>query len=205
MVNTLLTDTETPLFRSDVDAWHGHQSYAIALVKKLKPAIIVELGVQKGDSFFALCQGAVTYGGKAYGIDTWEGDDHASHYGPDIFLETARYAARNYPETARLIPLTFAEASLMFKNRSVNLLHIDGFHAYEAVKTDWETWLPKMKKNGVVLFHDIVVEQEGFGVMAFWEELKTQYQTLSFSHSNGLGVLSLDGNLSKLQIESSQL
>ena len=38
--------------------------------------------------------------------------------------------------------------------KSINVLFIDGDHSYEGCKRDIEAWLPHMKKNGVILFHD---------------------------------------------------
>jgi len=36
----------------------------------------------------------------------------------------------------------------------VDFLYIDGDHAYDAVKRDYEAWHPFVKKNGIIGFHD---------------------------------------------------
>ena len=38
-----------------------------------------------------------------------------------------------------------------------NLLFIDGDHRYPAVKADIGTWVPKVKKGGLVAFHDYIL------------------------------------------------
>ncbi len=36
----------------------------------------------------------------------------------------------------------------------IDMLFIDGDHTYDAVKQDLEDWLPHVRKDGVILFHD---------------------------------------------------
>ncbi|MNC62469.1 hypothetical protein D3C75_1124950 [compost metagenome] len=85
--------------------------------------------------------------------------------------------------------MTFDEALNDFADESIDLLHIDGFHTYEAVRHDYETWLPKLAPNGVILFHDIEARYVGFGVYRFWDELILQHPAVKFEHYHGLGVL----------------
>ncbi|MBG9732673.1 hypothetical protein ABD86_04640 [Paenibacillus alvei] len=60
-------------------------------------------------------------------------------------------------DVAVLIKSTFDEALQNFEDDSIHLLHIDGFHEYEAIHHDYHTWLPKVAENGIVLFHDISI------------------------------------------------
>lgn len=78
----------------------------------------------------------------------------------------------SYPNIGNLIRSTFDEALDQFQDETINLLHIDGYHTYEAVSHDYRTWLPKVAKNGIVLFHDIEVKSGDFGVYKFWDEVK---------------------------------
>ena len=84
--------------------------------------------------------------------------------------------------------MTFAEALPETPDGSVDLMHIDGFHTYEAVSEDFHAWLPKLAMGGVMLFHD-VAETTGYGSAYFWSELREKYPGFHFTHSWGLGVL----------------
>ena len=183
-----------PDLRSHARAWSGHIPFAIWLVQTLKPRIIVELGTHWGQSYFNFCR-AVTADKletRTYAVDTWVGDEHAGSYGEEVFADVQQHNQQMYGTISNLLRMTFDEAVGYFSDGSIDLLHIDGLHTYEAVKHDFETWLPKLTPAAVVLFHDTNVRERGFGVWRLWEELASRYPlSLEFIHSHGLGVLQL--------------
>jgi predicted O-methyltransferase YrrM len=177
-----------------VTAWKGHIPFMFVLFKIMKPKKYVELGVHNGASLIAACTAAKTYNinSDIYGIDSWEGDIHAGGYdGDKVYLELKSHLDANFSRVT-LIRSYFAEARSQFIDDSIDILHIDGLHTYEAVKEDFSAWFKAMSPSGVIILHDISVYDKGFGVYRLWTELKKSFVTIEFNHSYGLGVVFLD-------------
>lgn len=181
----------TPKYTSGIENWHPHQAFAYDLTGELRPKIIVELGVHLGDSYFTFCQARREHGldSICYAVDTWEGDEQAGFYGEEVYSIVNAHNAKYYADFSYLIRSKFKEAKSQFKDNSIDLLHIDGLHTYESVKEDFEIWLPKIKKGGFILIHDVVVKNTGFGTWKLWEELQREFPTFTFQSGWGLGVL----------------
>ncbi|HEX4332694.1 MAG TPA: class I SAM-dependent methyltransferase [Usitatibacter sp.] len=178
--------------------WIGHIPFAFELVGRLRPRVVVELGTYSGSSFAAFCQALEAAGveGRCYGIDLWEGDIHMGKFDDSLFREISQYVEEHHPRTAELVREDFNRAVHRFADASVDLLHIDGTHTYEAVSNDFRTWLAKVSSRGVVVFHDVNVNAENtgpsaakFGVRRFFDEVKVRYPHCEFAHCWGLGVL----------------
>lgn len=181
----------TDIFRPESAPWAGHIPFADMLVRSCRPACLVELGTCTGVSLFAFCEAVrqAWLDTRCMAVDTWKGDEHAGYYGEDVYANVAAHAEKHYPRIACLMRMTFDEAAPCFDDGSIDILHIDGLHTYEAVRHDFDAWLPKVKPGGIILLHDVAERREGFGVWRLWHEIAPlSAETCCFTHSHGLGV-----------------
>ena len=68
-----------------------------------------------------------------------------------------------------------------------DLLHIDAFHTYEAVKRDYNAYFPMVNKGGIILFHDAIMHP---GVSQFLREINvTKIMASDGGFRCGIGIL----------------
>ena len=179
-------------------AWYSHVPFLKYLISEFEPHKFVELGTHHGLSYFAACETVKDrkLRTKTYAIDNWVGDPHAGYYDDSVFTSVVEHN-QEFIDFSTLIRLDFQEAVQNFADASIDLLHIDGAHTYEAVKNDFESWRSKLASDSIVLFHDIHVRRDNFGVYKFWNEIKINEISIEFTNQYGLGVLFLGNTGSK--------
>ena len=172
--------------------WEGHRDFAYDLLQFVRPERLVELGSQYGCSLFSFCQAVRDFklNTEINAVDMWSGDIGAEITGEEVYALVQKTAATYYPEVnLHLFQMCFDDARPNFADNSIDILHIDGGHTFEDVEHDFTTWLPKLKENGIVLFHDVYspIDQ---GSCDHWEKTKKEYDCyFDFTHSCGLGIL----------------
>lgn len=173
-----------------VGAWTDNLHFAYDAVAALRPKLLVELGTDRGESYFAFCQSAAenNTGTRCYAVDTWRGDEHAGGYDETTFNEVSSHNAQHYSAFSTLLRCTFDDAADRFAAGSIDLLHLDGLHSEDAVRHDLQSWLPKIRAGGILLMHDIAVRARDFGVWKVWDELRADGRAFSFTAGPGLGV-----------------
>lgn len=164
-----------------LSAWKGHSTFAQWLVNELKPNTIVDLGVDYGFSTFTF---ALPQIGTVYGVDSFQPDPQTGAHNDQ---KEKVYGTLNQLElnNVKIIEGYFSDVVKTW-DKPIDILHIDGYHSYEAVKEDFNNWSKFLTDNGVILFHDTCVFEDSFGVRKFFREL--DWPKLNFKNSYGLGV-----------------
>ncbi len=166
-------------------AWKGHRPFAEWLVDYMQPDQIVDLGVDYGYSTLVFANAAQKNGkGIVSGIDSFQGEGMTGIRNTYAYVLEIVKNLNLY--NTEIIKGNFNEVNRNWE-RSIDILHIDGYHSYEAVSNDFNTWAPFVLDDGIVLFHDINVPNPAFGVIDFFRELSGGYK-LYFLHTYGLGI-----------------
>lgn len=176
------------LVESILSSWKPHNAFAQWLVNEFKPSTIVDLGVDYGYSTFTLALPEI---GTVYGIDNFKSDpltgDHKDQK-EKVFNVLKQLELNN----VEIVEGDFSEVAKTW-NKKIDILHIDGYHAYDAVKENYETWSKFLSDNGVVLFHNTKVVQANFGVRKLFKEIDLPKVNLNIGY--GLGVVTKNETL----------
>ena len=171
-------------------AWTEHIYFGYDFVAELKPKLLVELGTDRGESYFAFCQSVQENdtGTRCFAVDHWCGDAHSGTYDETTYEAVVSHNREYYENFSTLLRCSFDEALERFAAETIDLLHIDGHHTEAAVRHDLEWWLPKLRSDGILLLHDATMRGGDFGVWKVWAELVQQGRSFTFEQPPGLGV-----------------
>lgn len=172
--------------------WEGHRDFAYDFLRFIKPAKLVELGSQYGCSLFCFCQAVKDFNleTEISAVDFWKGDIGAADDGETVFSMVNQIKDTFFSKVPlKLYQMNFDAAVSNFQDGSIDIIHIDGGHRFEDVDHDFKLWLPKLKENGILLFHDVFSHIDQ-GSCEHWKYICEQYNAhFDFSHSCGLGIL----------------
>jgi len=178
-------------------AWKGHILYIYNQIPIWKPETVVELGVYLSHSLSTMAESCRDneLDTKLYGVDHFQGDEHSGFFGRNI-EDIATECLSQY-DNVTLIKKTFNEALEEWekrKDKTIDLLHIDGRHFYDDIKEDFENWLKFVPKGGHIILHDTQVTERDFGIGRYFKELQNEHPEWKFSErleSHGLGIIEL--------------
>ncbi len=171
-------------------AWTDHLHFGYDVVAVLRPRLLVELGTDRGESYFAFCQATVENktGTQCFAVDNWRGDLHVGGYDEATYRQVVAHNDEHYRGLSTLVRNDFDDALARFDDNSIDLLHLDALHTEEAVRHDLARWLPKLRPGGILLLHDVMVRNRGFGVWQVWAELCERGRSFTFEVGPGLGL-----------------
>ncbi len=122
----------------------GLYAYLLALPHQ---AFVVEIGIQFGRSTSVICEFQKDRPlVNVVAVDNWsEGIEAREHF----FKQKEKH---NWDLT--VLSMDSVKAVEHIGERKIDLLHIDGDHSFDGVMTDCKTWIPKVRKGGIVCFDD---------------------------------------------------
>ena len=148
----------------EIAGWfHWRSGQEEAVQRFPEGSCFVEIGAYLGRSLCSLGEVA-EQSGKSFtiiGVDTCrgsgpEGPKQKDYHGAAVREGGGTFAGAlhknildcGYGDAISLIIADSVAASLMFRNASVDWVHLDARHDYAGVKEDIQAWLPKVKSGG---------------------------------------------------------
>lgn len=136
--------------------WASREGTLTRLFRRLGFKLGVEVGVERARFSKVLCQ--VNPQLKLYGVDSWQFDEkyrsHVSQERLDGFFIETRERMKSFFPRYQIIRDVSVTAAKRFGDETLDFVFIDARHDYQSAKEDIETWVPKVKKNGIVSGHD---------------------------------------------------
>jgi cephalosporin hydroxylase len=151
----------------------------LEIVAELKPKVVLEIGTAGGGTLFLFTR-VVDSEAKIISIDL-PGGSFGGGY-PRWKIPLYKSFSKEGQEIYLIRrdshdPQTLEEVKRILGGEKVDSLFIDGDHAYEGVKKDFEMYSPLVRNGGIIAFHDIVpgLHECVGGVPKFWREVKSNY------------------------------
>jgi len=138
-------------YGNNISGWmsHGEVNWLYLMAQIMDN--IVEIGSWMGRSTDALLSGCK---GTVWAVDHFKGspnEDLAERAKTEDIFKIFMDNVGHY-KNLKLLKMDSLEAAEKFKDKSIDMVFIDGGHEYEEVKVDIEVWLPKVKK--LICGHD---------------------------------------------------
>jgi hypothetical protein len=89
-----------------------------------------------------------------------------ARYGKEVYdqaFEQANQVHLKYPDRSCIMKLSSVEASWRFNGETLDFVFFDSDHSENGLNSDFDCWLNKIKKNGLICGHDLNPNpQKGF-------------------------------------------
>jgi predicted O-methyltransferase YrrM len=139
--------------------WFSFKDFYSQIASINEYRIFVELGVWKGHSISYLAKLLKDKKDiKVYAVDIFEKWDKNESVKEDVKYINQIYNTNlknaGVREIISDIKSISWDAANLFKDNSIDFVFIDADHSYESVTKDINSWLPKIKKGGIISGHD---------------------------------------------------
>ena len=155
------------------------------LVALEKPKLIVTIGFDEGEAFFALCQAVREKRIECRCIAIRRDEDQESE---DAVWQAGRaYGEEFYGETAQFLAGAPVDLAKNFANDDVDLLLIDDCDSGSTVRQELAAWKSKLASGAIVVVHGLGLKRDDAPRRA-WTEFISHRARAEFREGIGLGV-----------------
>jgi len=158
---------------------HQHLVTLHDLVTSIRAQLVLELGVNTGESTIALLEAVHATGGMLISVDQQDL--------PQTRPMLERYGLTGKWQFHLSDDVTFGLA--WPKDKKADLIFVDTSHQYEHTKKEIEIYEPILRPGGIMVFHDTVTFYDGVQkpINEFLKTHKWPYENKP--NCNGLGIL----------------
>ena len=148
----------------DIDGWFTFPTFYSKLVEQARSGFhFVEVGAWKGKSTAYMGVEIANSNKKIRFdcIDTWQGNpdwDEPLLKTPNALYEHFLDNIKLIKEFVNPIRSTSVDASMLYQDKTIDCVFIDGDHEYQSVCEDINCWLPKIRAGGLLSGHDFAYE-----------------------------------------------
>jgi len=154
------------------------------------PFLLNILGLQGKGVEIGVCQGEysdhiLSYSKLSllYSIDPWK------HFNSNFYYDNANVSQieqekryefcvqhlKKHKNRSKILRMTSAESSLLFKAGEFDFIYIDANHTFQESYKDMELWWPKLKRKGIFAGHDYTHLNSRYGVKKAVDQFATLY------------------------------
>jgi len=143
-----------------IEGWMGIDELSFLYDSAKQRKNILEVGSWRGRSTNAILKGATENQGQVTAVDTWQGSQDKRDM-TNWMVKEADIFGEFKKNTAKYNNLTIhrgksVESAPSFKDKSFDMIFIDAGHTKHEVMDDINSWLPKVKDDGLICGHDYV-------------------------------------------------
>lgn len=158
--------------------------------------VVVELGVRGGVSTQALLCGVAEGTGKLYSYDIEDIITGAHvYFNGTSFFERLDYTDPYIKERWKFKQVSSLEVYKDWPDESIDVLFIDTDHTKEQIYKELTLWVPKVKRDGCILMHDVCVPR--FDLKLGVNQYLSEHPELDYdelTYNNGLGIITKGSN-----------